>query len=74
MLTLRNPLDTNPTETKGTRLASLMGAPDPPPVTKVVQVVKRVVPPPAPVAPPPAPSVYAVETIRAAKRTSEVVR
>ena len=74
MLTLRNPLDTNPTETKGTRLASLMGAPDPPPVTKVVQGVKRVVPPPAPVAPPPAPSVYAVETIRAAKRTSEVVR
>jgi pilus assembly protein CpaB len=73
MLTLRNPLDTEPTETKGTRMASLMGAPDPPPVTKVVQGVKRVVPPPAPASPPP-PSVYAVETIRAAKRTSEVVR
>jgi pilus assembly protein CpaB len=73
MLTLRNPLDTNPTETKGTRLASLMGAPDPPPVTKVVQGVKRVVPPPAP-PPPPTPAVYAVETIRAAKRTSEVVK
>ena len=55
MLTLRNPLDTNPTETKGTRLASLMGAPDPPPVTKVVQGVRRVVPPPAAQAPPPAP-------------------
>ena len=54
-------------------MASLMGAPDPPPVTKVVQGVKRVVPPPAPASPPP-PSVYAVETIRAAKRTSEVVR
>jgi pilus assembly protein CpaB len=73
MLTLRNPLDTNPTETKGTRLASLMGHPDPPPVTKVVQGVKRVVPPPAPQAPPP-PPVYAVETIRAAKRTNEVVK
>jgi pilus assembly protein CpaB len=72
MLTLRNPLDTNPTETKGTRLASLMGAPDPPPVTKVVQGVKRVVPPPTP--PPAPPPVYAVETIRAAKRTSEVVK
>jgi pilus assembly protein CpaB len=74
MLTLRNPLDTQPTETKGTRMASLMGAPDAPPVTKVVQGVKRVVPPPTPVAPPPPPSVYAVETIRAAKRTSEVVK
>ncbi len=70
MLTLRNPLDTEPTETKGTRMASLMGAPEPPPVTKVVQGVRRAVPPPAP----PPPSVYAVETIRAAKRTSEVVR
>lgn len=48
MLTLRNPLDTEATETKGTRLASLMGAPDPPPVTKVVQGVRRAVPPPAP--------------------------
>lgn len=73
MLTLRNPLDTEPTETKGTRMASLMGKPDPPPPTKLVQGVRRVVPPPAPVAPPP-PPVYAVETIRAAKRTSEVVR
>lgn len=73
MLTLRNPLDTEATETNGTRLASLMGKPDPPPPTKVVQGVRRVVPPPAPAAPPP-PPVYAVETIRAAKRTSEVVR
>jgi pilus assembly protein CpaB len=72
MLTLRNPLDTEPTETKGTRMAALMGAPDPPPVTRVVQGVRRAVPPPAPVAPPP--PVYAVETIRAAKRTSEVVK
>jgi len=71
MLTLRNPLDTEATQTKGTRLASLMGAPDPPPVTKVVRGVRKAVPPPAP---PPPPPVYAVETIRAAKRTSEVVR
>ncbi len=70
MLTLRNPLDTRPTETKGTRMAALMGAPDPPPVTKVVQGLRRAEPPP----PPPAPSVYSVETIRAAKRTNEVVK
>ncbi|MGE3889213.1 MAG: Flp pilus assembly protein CpaB [Vicinamibacterales bacterium] len=72
MLTLRNPLDTEPTETKGTRMAALMGAPEPPPVTRVVRGVPRAVPPPAPApAPPP---VYAVETIRAAKRTQEVVK
>jgi pilus assembly protein CpaB len=73
MLTLRNPLDTATTETKGTRLAALMGAPDPPPVTRVVQGVRRVVEPPRPVAPPP-PSIYSVETIRAAKRSNEVVK
>ncbi|MGE0460836.1 MAG: Flp pilus assembly protein CpaB [Vicinamibacterales bacterium] len=72
MLTLRNPIDTEPTETKGTRMAALMGAPEPPPVTRVVRGVPRAVPPPAPApAPPP---VYAVETIRAAKRTQEVVK
>jgi pilus assembly protein CpaB len=72
MLTLRNPLDTEPTETKGIRLASLMGEPDPQPVPKVVSGIRRVqrpVPPPAP-----APSVYTVETIRAAKRAAEVVK
>ena len=72
MLTLRNPLDTTPTQTKGTRLASLMGAPDAPPVTKVVQGVKRVeAPKPAPA---PVPTIYAVETIRAAKRAEEIVK
>ncbi len=71
MLTLRNPLDTQPTETRGTRMASLMGAPDPAPVTRVVQGVRRADPPPPP---PTAPAVYSVETIRAAKRTSEVVK
>jgi pilus assembly protein CpaB len=72
MLTLRNPLDTQPTETKGTRLASLMGAPDPQPVTRVVQGVRRAeAPKPAPAA---VPSIYSVETIRAAKRTNEVVK
>lgn len=70
MLTLRNPLDTEPTETKGTRMAALMGAPDPAPVTRVVKGIPRATPPPQP----PAPSIYSVETIRAAKRTNEVVK
>jgi pilus assembly protein CpaB len=74
MLALRNPLDSTLTETNGTRLASLLGAPDPPPVIKVSKGVPRAVPPPAPPPQPPAPAIYSVETIRAAKRVSEVVK
>jgi len=72
MLALRNPLDATTTETKGTRLASLMGAPDPAPVVRVAKgVPKAAIPAPAP---PPPPAIYQVETIRAAKRISEVVK
>jgi pilus assembly protein CpaB len=72
-LALRNPLDQDVTETKGTRVAALLGAPDPPPVVKNVGGVRRVVERPRE-APAPAPSIYSVETIRAAKRTAEVVK
>jgi pilus assembly protein CpaB len=69
MLTLRNPLDTLPTETQGVRVATLLGAPAPPPVAKKVKG-KTVMVAPAP----PAPKAYTVEAIRAAKRSEEVVR
>ena len=72
MLALRNPLDSAPTDTKGTRLAALLGAPEPAPVIRVSRGVPRAVPPPPP--PAPVPSIYSVETIRAAKRVSEVVK
>lgn len=72
-LVLRNPLDQEMTETKGTRVAALLGAPEPPPVVKNVGGVRRVVERPRE-APAPAPSIYSVETIRAAKRTAEVVK
>lgn len=72
MLALRNPLDSTQTETKGTRLASLLGAPEPAPVIRVSKGVPRAVLPPPP--PPQLPSVYQVETIRAAKRVNEVVK
>ncbi|MEZ5287852.1 MAG: hypothetical protein R2712_24230 [Vicinamibacterales bacterium] len=49
---LRNPLDTAPTETTGTRMASLMGAPEAPPAPVVRQPVRRVETPRPP--PPPA--------------------
>ena len=74
-LTLRNPLDVEPTETNGTRVATLMGA-APAPAPTVVAAKPRPRPTaerPVAVAEP-APQIYTVETIRAAKRTAEVVR
>jgi pilus assembly protein CpaB len=72
-LALRNPLDVDPTDTKGVRLASLMRGNNPEPVidrakNRVVAKVARTPPPPPP------PPTYTVETIRAAKRTAEVVK
>jgi pilus assembly protein CpaB len=74
MLVLRNPLDIVPTDTKGVRLASLMGSPDAPPAIKKVGGQQRVVAQKAVVeTPQPAPRYY-VETIRAAKRSDEVIK
>jgi pilus assembly protein CpaB len=73
MLTLRNPLDNEPTKTNGTRTESLYGAPAAPPVTKIVEGRKKMVRVPAPT-PPPEARPYTVETIRAAKRAEETVR
>jgi pilus assembly protein CpaB len=73
MLALRNPLDNVPTDTQGVRLGSLIGPPAPPPVVRTVEgrkIVRAAVVPEAP--PPPKP--YTVETIRAAKRTEEVIK
>ena len=72
VLALRNPLDNEPTKTQGVRLTSLMGPPAPPPVEKTVKGRKMVVAVAAPQPPPP--KIYTVETIKAAKRTEEVVR
>jgi len=77
-LTLRNPLDTSASDTKGTQVAALLGAPEPAPVAAAparpaASRVVRAAPEPAP-APPPLPAPYTVETIRAAKRTAEVVK
>jgi pilus assembly protein CpaB len=74
ILTLRNPMDNQPSATQGVRMAGLMGAPAPEPVQKVARVQKKqkeiVAPPPAP---PPPVQPRTVEAIRAAKRTEEVV-
>lgn len=77
-LTLRNPLDTTATDTSGTKVAALLGQPEaPPPAPAAVRsAAPRVVRAPAPDTPPPPPppAPYTVETIRAAKRTAEVVK
>lgn len=74
-LTLRNPLDTAPTETRGTQVAALLGAAEPPAAVRPSAPRVARAPDPAPVAaPPPPPPPYTVETIRAAKRTAEVVK
>jgi pilus assembly protein CpaB len=72
-LVLRNPLDVVPTDTKGVRLASLMGAPDPAPVVKTDKGQRRVVVPKAMPAVE-TPKFYSVEAIRAAKRSEEVIK
>jgi pilus assembly protein CpaB len=76
MLVLRNPLDISPTDTKGVRLTSLMGAPDDPPVVQqpTGQVRAQRKKPEAPAAAPPAaPKFYSIEAIRGAKRSTEEV-
>jgi pilus assembly protein CpaB len=73
-LVLRNPLDVVPTDTRGVRMASLLGgSPDPAPPVVRSEREPRPVARKAPVEPPP-PSIYSVETIRAAKRTEEVIK
>jgi pilus assembly protein CpaB len=75
-LTLRNPMDLEATQTRGTRMATLMGAPEAPPTPlpaarpQRMPIARAQPAPPPPVAPP----IYTVETIRAAKRTAEVVK
>jgi pilus assembly protein CpaB len=72
-LVLRNPLDVGVTETRGVRMAGLMGAADPAPVVKTVKGQPKLVTP-KPVAQVEPPKIYSVEAIRAAKRSEEVIR
>ena len=69
ILTLRNPLDTKPTETKGIRSAQLMGPAPKPPV-----IVRRASVPVAVKQATPAPTIYTVEAIRAGQRGNEEVQ
>ena len=76
MLTLRNPLDTTPTTTLGTRTSALLGqpevvAPATPRAPRASAPVKSGQPEPAVI---PVLKIYKVEAIRGAKRSEEIVR
>jgi pilus assembly protein CpaB len=70
VLALRNPMDVNAADTTGVHLASLLGAPEAPPVKQIVKGQPRMVAPP----PPPAPRPYTVNAIRGGKSSEEVVQ
>jgi pilus assembly protein CpaB len=74
MLTLRNPLDVEPSDTRGVRTAALFAndAPAPAPA-RSRGPVRRTAAPVVPAVVPVVATRYTVETIRAAKRTEEVV-
>jgi pilus assembly protein CpaB len=71
MLAMRNPLDTEKTETTGVRTSSLLGALNPEPVKTVVRGQTRVVAPPPP---PPPPKPYTVEVLAGPNRKTEVLK
>jgi pilus assembly protein CpaB len=75
-LVLRNPLDVDPADTTGIKLAALMKGTGPEPVLdapkRKMVPAKKAVAAAAPAAPQ-APQIYKVEAIRAAKRTEEAV-
>ena len=74
MLTLRNPLDQNPTSTNGVRTAALFGQTVPEPV-KAPAVRRGPAQPQAHVVvADTAPAPYTIEAIRGAKRSQEIVR
>jgi pilus assembly protein CpaB len=80
MLTLRNPLDQEPTPTAPIRMATLFGAPPAPERAPAPERPARPRPvvavsaPPVAAPPPPPPKPYTVEAIRAAKRSEETVK
>jgi pilus assembly protein CpaB len=75
-LVLRNPLDVDPTQTPGIRMAGLMGRASTAPIEKPAPKRSKVSAPAVVVAPPPPPPAPRpiVETIRAGKRTVEDVK
>ena len=74
MLTLRNPLDVQPTETSGVKMAGLMTRPGASARREEGGGPQGRCVGEAPRAPPPPPKTYTVEAIRAAKRTEEPIK
>jgi pilus assembly protein CpaB len=74
MLTLRNPMDQDPTATSGVRTAGLFGQPVPAPAKLAGRRGPLKTPQPIIAAAPAAPTMYTVEVFRGAKRSEETVR
>lgn len=70
-LALRNPLDTDKTETTGARMRNLIGGAPPPPVTRGTGPRARVVPAPLP---PPPPKPKAVTIYNGAQKSEQVIK
>jgi pilus assembly protein CpaB len=68
MLTLRNPLDVEPTKTNGIRMAALFASPSSPEPSPRPAVRRTAVPVALP-PPPPVPAIYRIETIKGGKQT-----
>src|SRR4030095_4064608 len=74
MLTLRHPLDSDPTaDARGIRLAGMFAGEEVAPKPAAPTGLRRVAAPPSPPPPPPVVKAYTVETIRAAKRSEETL-
>ena len=78
ILALRNPLDVDPTQTGGVKMAALMSGTTTSPLPTATPLVRRpAAPKPAPAPEPvaaPVSRIYTVEAIRASKRSEETVR
>jgi pilus assembly protein CpaB len=77
ILALRNPLDADPTQTAGVKMAALMAGTTTSPLPPATPIARRTAPKPAPAPEPvvaPVSRIYTVEAIRASKRSEETVR
>ena len=74
MLSLRNPLDVEPTVTTGVRTASLFGQPAPAPAKPRAPARRTDKPEVVPVVAPPPTTPYRIESLKGGKRSEEVIK
>jgi pilus assembly protein CpaB len=70
VLALRNPMDVEPVETRGVRMAGLLAEPNPEPERRIVNNRPRMVAP----TPPPPSRPYTIETIKGTERSQVIIK